>query len=326
MSVPTISQPLAEEAGAEGAGIQQAGVQEAGVEQASQPAMEKLHRRGKDGVLAMVALTIVVLAVGAVFAWRFVGGRLLVMETPSMCPAVCVGSLVADQPLRGALHPGELISFHPPGSAAIYTHRISAIFTNGMIQTRGIANATHDPWLITRADIVGRVVWTVWGLGWALKALPMLAVGVLAWVLVRGRMSRASRRAWDRLWMTALAVIPLWALSPLVRGQLVGVTVKPGTKDLGLARVVNTGLLSAAFHPVSGGRTVALGSAHIGMLSGPLSKHGAFYVHEALILRPWGWALLITIIISPLLAYFVHIWRDDEGLAPSSSSLEAVAA
>ena len=38
------------------------------------------------------------------------------MATPSMCPAVCVGSLVADQPLNGPLHTGELITFHPPGS------------------------------------------------------------------------------------------------------------------------------------------------------------------------------------------------------------------
>jgi hypothetical protein len=308
MSIATVSRPLAEDAGAQ---------------LATRPVTEKPRRQRKDGVLAMIALVIVILAVGAAFAWRFTGGRLLIMETPSMCPAVCVGSLVADQPLRGALHPGELISFHPPGSTQIYTHKISALFANGMIQTRGIANPTHDPWLITRADIVGRVVWTAWGLGWALKALPMLAVGVLAWVLVRGRVSAASRRAWDRLWMTALAVLPLWALSPLVRGQLIEVTVQPGTKHLGQARVVNTGLLSAAFHPVNGGRAVGLGSAHVGLLSGPLSKQGAFYVHETLVLRPWGWALLIAIIVSPLLAYFIHIWRNDEAPAAATSCLEA---
>ena len=113
--------------------------------------------------------------------------------------------------------------------------------------------------------------------------------------------------------MTALAVIPLWALDPLVRGQLAEVTVKRGSPHQGQARVVNTGLLSAAFHPVSGGRSLNVASGHVGMLSGALAKHGAFYVHETLSLRPWGWALLITIIVSPLLAYFVHIWRNDEG-------------
>ena len=311
MSVATGSRPLA---------------QEASVEVGSQPAREKPRRQRKDGVLALVALFTVVLAVGAVFAWRLAGGRLFVMATPSMCPAVCVGSLVADQPLRGALHPGDLISFHPPGSTEIYTHKIAAIFTNGLIQTRGIANPAHDPWLITRADIVGRVVWTVWGLGWALKALPMLAVGVLAWVLVRGRVSAASRRSWDRLWMTALAVIPLWALNPLVRGQMAEVTVKQGATQEGQSRVFNTGLLSAAFHPANGGRSLDLASAHVGMLSGGLTKHGAFYVHETLALRPWGWALLVTIIVSPLLAYFVHIWRDDEGPTTASTSLDAIPA
>ena len=297
---------------------------------AEQPAREmptrqrRQSRQSGEGALALVALVVIVLAVGAAFAWRLSGGRLLMMTTPSMCPAVCVGSLVADQPLKGALHTGELISFHPPGSMEIYTHKVSAILRNGMIQTRGIANPTHDPWLITRSDIVGRVVWSAWGLGWALKALPMLAVGVLAWVLVRRRVAAASRRSWDRLWMTALAVIPLWALDPLVRGQLAEVAVKRGSPHQGQARVVNTGLLSAAFHPVSGGRSLNVASGHVGMLSGALTKHGAFYVHETLSLRPWGWALLITIIVSPLLAYFVHIWRNDERYEGTSASGDAV--
>lgn len=130
---------------------------------AQQPATEKPNRQSRhsrhsiksrhsgEGAFALVALVVVVLAVGAALAWRLPGGRLLVMATPSMCPAVCVGSLVADQPLNGALHTGELISFHAPGSMEIYTHKVSAILRNGMIQTRGIANPTHDPWLITRS-------------------------------------------------------------------------------------------------------------------------------------------------------------------------------
>ena len=148
------------------------------------------HRRRTEGKLSLVVSGLVVLAVVAVLGWDLFGGRLFVMETPSMCPAVCVGSLVADGPVRGPLHVGELITFHPPGTKTeTYTHEISHIFPNGMIQTRGVANPDHDPWLITRSDIVGIVDLNVWGLGWLLRVLPFLAVGVLAWVLARPRLA-----------------------------------------------------------------------------------------------------------------------------------------
>ncbi len=286
---------------------------------------EKQKQKGR-GVLALLALVVVVVAIGAAFAWRLAGGHLYVMGTPSMCPSVCVGSLIGDQPLQGPLHTGEMITFHPPGSTELYTHEVSEIFSNGMIQTRGVANPTHDPWLITRSNIVGRVVWTVWGLGWALKALPMLAVGVLAWVLARTRMAPASRRAWDRMWLTGLALIPMWVLDPLVRGMMAEVTVKRGHVHQGQARVVNTGLLSAAFRPSNGGHGVELASGHTGRLLGALTNHGVFYVRESLALPPWGWAVLVAIVMSPLLGYLLHIWRNDEACAAIAPNLENVPA
>jgi hypothetical protein len=186
-----------------------------------------------------------------------------------------------------------------------------------MIQTRGVANPAHDPWLITRSNIVGRVVWTVWGLGWALKALPLLAVGVLAWVLARARISTASRRSWDRLWLTALALVPIWVLNPLVRGLMAEVTIRRGHVHQGQARVVNTGLLSAAFRPAGTGRGIELAPGHIGNLSGGLTRHGVFFVRESLALSPWGWALLVTVVISPFAGFLVHVWRNDETAAPT---------
>ncbi len=287
------------------------------LEQYTPPTSPGAQKRRNIGWLALIALVVVAAAIVCAFAWRLAGGQLYVMGTPSMCPSVCVGSLIGDKALSGALHVGQLVTFHPPGSQELYTHEISRIFSNGMIQTRGVANPAHDPWLITRSNIVGRVVWTAWGLGWALKALPMLAIGVLAWVLARARISQASRRAWDRLWLTALAVIPIWVLGPLVRGVMAEVTVKQGHAHQGQARVVNTGLLSAAFHPAGHGRGIRLASGHVGHLSGSLTNHGLFYVRESLALPPWGWAVLVTIVISPLLGYLVHVWRNDETSSPT---------
>jgi hypothetical protein len=293
--------------------------QEQGQERPAPEAPALPRRQRNIGWLALSALVVVVTGIVAAFGWQLSGGHLYVMGTPSMCPSVCVGSLIGDRALSGPLHTGELITFHPPGSTELYTHKISAIFANGMIQTRGVANPTHDPWLITRSNIVGRVVWTVWGLGWALKALPLLAVGVLAWILARARISPASRRSWDRLWLTALALIPVWVLNPLVRGVMAEVTVSRGHVHQGQARVVNTGLLSAAFRPAGRGRGITLASAHIGHMTGGLTHHGVFFVRESLALPPWGWALLVAIVISPFLGYLVHVWRNDE--ASSSAAL-----
>ncbi len=276
------------------------------------------HRGGHaDGILSFAALGLVVLAVAAVLGWDVFGGRLLVMETPSMCPTVCVGSLVADRPLQGALHVGELITFHPPNTyTETYTHEVSRIFANGAIQTRGVGNATHDPWLITRSDIVGEVVFSIWGLGWVLKALPLLAVGVLAWVLTRPRIARRIRRAWDRGWLIVLTVLPLWTLHPLVGATVISTMSDPSHRSWIRATVVNTGILPASFHAV-GDRVVShVSPTGLVQLAGPATERDYLMLRETASLYWWGWAILALLVLSPLAGYLWHVYRDDE-VAPA---------
>ena len=182
-------------------------------------------------------------------------------------------------------------AFTLPGSMEIYTHKVSVILRNGMIQTRGIANPTHDPWLITRCGHcrAGRLV----GLGSGLGTQSVAHAGGRCPGVGAGEKAGSSGIVTivGPQRMTALAVIPLCAFDPLVRGQLAEVAVKRGSPHQGQARVVNTGLLSAGFHPVSGGRSLNVASGHVGMLSGALTRHGAFYVHETLSLRPMGLGL-----------------------------------
>jgi signal peptidase I len=237
----------------------------------------------------------------------------VVMETPSMCPTVCVGSLVADRPLHGSVHVGEMITFHPPSSRSeTYTHRISRIFPNGMIQTKGAANPSPDPWLITRSDVVGQVVFTVWGLGWVLKALPLLAVGVLAWVVVRPGITPASRRSWDRMWMVALTVVPLGMLRPLVRGGIISTSSDKAHPHWLTASLRNTGLLAAKFRATGGPAAPPVRSAGLGQVSGPAGRGGYLMVHQALSLTWWGWAIMALIVASPLLGFLWHVWRGNE--------------
>jgi signal peptidase len=206
-----------------------------------------------------------------------------------------------------------MITFHPPTNRSeTYTHRISRIFPNGMIQTKGIANPTPDPWLITRSEIVGQVAFTVWGVGWALKALPLLAVGVLSWVLVRPWIAPASRRSWDRIWMVALTVVPLWVLRPLVRGGIISTSTDKGDSHWLTASVRNTGLLSAKFRATGGPSAAPVKSAGLGHLSGPAGRGGYLMVRQALSLNWWGWGIMALVVVSPLLGFGWHVWRGNE--------------
>jgi len=270
------------------------------------------HRR-TDGFTHLVALGAVVLAVTAMLGWDLSGGRLLVMATPSMCPAVCVGSLVADRPLQGPVHVGEVVTFHPPDTQSeTYTHEISHVFANGMIQTRGVGNPEHDPWLITRSDIVGEKVFSVWGLGWVLKALPLLAVGVLAWVLARPWIAPRARRAWDRGWMTVLTVLPLWVLRPMVMATVLSTAPDAAHRHWLRATVVNTGLLPVSFHAAGGHAASYVRPTGLGHPAGPATEHGSLVLSETASFHWWGWAIVALVVVSPLAGYLWHAWRDDE--------------
>jgi hypothetical protein len=267
-----------------------------------------------------MVLGAVVLAVAAVLGWSLSGGQLLVMGSPSMCPSVCVGSLVADRPLQGAVHVGELITFHPPSTRTeTYTHEVFRIFANGTIQTRGVGNLAPDPWLIRRSDIVGRVVFSVWELGWLLKALPLLAVGALFWVTVRPWIGERMRRSWDRGWMTVLAVLPLWLLHPLLSATVIASTVDVAHHGHWMSdTIVNTGILPASFH-AAGGQVVNVSSTGVGQVGGPL-KNGYLTLHDTVSLPWWGWTVLALAVVSPFAGYLWHAWRNDEVALPTESS------
>jgi len=230
-----------------------------------------------------------------------------------------MGSLIADEPLRGAVHVGEVITFHPPGdSHQTYTHEIARILGNGMMETRGVGNPGNDPWLITRSDIVGKVVFAVWGLGWLLKALPFLAIGVLIWVVAGQWIGRHARRSWDRCWITVLIVLPLWAWHPLVRATVLSTTGDPSNQRWARSTVVNSGVLPASFGS-QGGETIShVPSAHSAKIAGPLDDHGALRLHEAVSLHWWGWIIVGFLVLSPLTGYLWHWWCGDEALPVSS--------
>jgi len=276
----------------------------------------------KHGALSLIALTAVLLAVGAVAAWDLTGGKLLVMETASMCPKVCVGAMLAERPVRGPLHVGELITFHPPSTLKeTYTHEIWRIFPNGMVQTKGVANPNHDPWLITRSDIVGKAAFTVWGLGWVLKVLPFLAIGVALWVSARRWIAEKRRWEWDRTWMTALWVLPMWSVRPLVQVAVTGLAPDPAHVHWSIETVVNTGILPVAFSARGGQSPARVGATGVASVAGPPSRYGAPLLHEAVSLPWWGWAVLGIVVLSPMAGYLWHLGDGESGGRRSARSL-----
>jgi hypothetical protein len=265
---------------------------------------------GRVGACAVVLVALFAIAVAA---WDISGGSLLTMDTPSMCPSICVGALVADQPAHGPVHVGELISFHPlPNSDEIYTHVVVKIFPGGAIQTRGLANAKPDPWLITQKQVTGRVIFSVWELGWVFKIAPFLVVGIALWALSWLFISRRSRRALTRLWLAALVVIPLWMLRPLVRGEMVSSNRYGAHHGWLQEKLLNTGIMPVSFRAVGGQTASHVASTAARLVAGPTNHYGLLTIYESVSLYWWGWLIVVLVCLSPLLAYLWHVVRDDE--------------
>jgi hypothetical protein len=47
-------------------------------------------------------------------------------------------------------------------------------------------------------------------------------------------------------------------------------------------------------------------------IAGPVNHHNMLLTYEAVSLYWWGWAIVVLICVSPLLAYLWHVWRNNE--------------
>lgn len=232
--------------------------------------------------------------------WRLTGGHWEIVATPSMGRTAPVGSLVFTRPADIAdVRVGEVISFHPPGlRVETVTHRVVRIDDDGALHTRGDINAADDA-LPVRNDLVGRVVSIWWGLGWLLKALPLLIVGglVLWWV--------------TKLWLAAQWRGPLRVFGFSVLISVTGILLKPfvgmvllstAADDAGThATVVSTGLLPVRISAATGG-SVDLVDGQVGVVTtrlpnGVSGTNLGAAVHLSLL----GWSILILIWLVPLL-------------------------
>ena len=276
------------------------------------------------GALTAFLCAAVTVSALAVFGWYLSGGRLMAMTTPSMCPTVCVGSLVAVQPLHGTVHPGELVAFRPPGQNATFTHRVVKVEDNGWFTTKGDAEASPDPWVVAPSDVVGRVSFTVAGLGWWLRALPMVAAGTILLLVARRAYRLRNRRAFERTFGVLIVAVPLLILRPLIRGDLVENVADPHRRGWFKGLFVNTGLLPAHLSVLGGPTVPALPPSKLTWLYGPKTSSSVFGVRQWVALPTWGWVVVGLLVLSPVIGF--TIYRATRPLEPESTGVRVAEA
>lgn len=249
----------------------------------------------RRAVVAIGVTLLVVLGIGA--AWA-AGLRVFVVESPSMGAAAPVGSLVVgrsgDDPVVG-----DLVTFHAPGAGATpYTHRIVAVSSTGF-RTRGDINGAADPWTVAPSQVIARAQAVVPGVGWLLKAAPVLLVALviaqLAGLFVRGPARRWSLR-------TAALAVGVAFISWTMRPFSGFVLLSSAAADEGMrATVVSTALLPIRVSAVGGGHA-DLVSGQVGHLLMPRGANGHVTMSAQLDLDPLGWVLIALVCLLPVIA------------------------
>jgi signal peptidase len=108
----------------------------------------------KRRLIGLFAAGFLILAAFAVVATHALPYRVYVVHTGSMSPTIPSTSAVVVR--VGEYHVGQVVSFETPDG--VVTHRLKAIRSDGVITTKGDANATADPYELTTKAIVGQVV------------------------------------------------------------------------------------------------------------------------------------------------------------------------
>lgn len=138
----------------------------------------------------VMALALVLVVGGAAYAWHE-GYRLYIVHTGSMEPTLMPGDAVLDRPAPAAVQPGQIITFRYAGPDSVVTHRVAS-FADGVVHTKGDANATVDPWTLPMSSVVGEPARILPGAGYVLyylkqpTGLASIFIAVVSLVLLWG--------------------------------------------------------------------------------------------------------------------------------------------
>jgi hypothetical protein len=259
-------------------------------------------------------------------AWRVDGGRWERVETPSMGEVAPVGSLLwvkAADP--DALHVGDFISFHPPGSSdgVTYSHLIHEMHEDGTFTTKGVIPGP-DPWQLTPDDVVGTVRMNWWGVGWIVAAGPLLIIGFLVVAFLRSLARRRWRLPITLVGSSLVVSVAIVLYQPFINAQqLAFAPVAGGGAN---ATYVGTGLLPirlTAHH----GASVVLSDGEVGTVHvSKVDRDGKLRVGLRPAIPFWWWVALVLACFLPalysLVIGFPPLPPDADGRRRRSATME----
>ena len=283
--------------------------------QAATPTSANVRNRFSAATIAGFSLLTLVLIVGAIAAGLYSHGhRWFIVATPSMGTTAPVGTFILTTPADTSdLAVGDIISFRPPTTPdEVYTHRIETIDADGTVHTRGDINGASDPWALTDADLVGKATTVAPYLGWIFRAIPYLAIGLLALFTVTGRILTGPRLASARIVGTSVIIsVTSFVLRPWTNMVMLTNTVEDGQAT---TTVVSTGVLPIRVE-AKDGTTADLLPGELGIVSTPTDGHiGRYEVLSTVNLPWWGWVIFAVICLLPL------IWCITVGLPAATDS------
>lgn len=262
---------------------------------------QQTTRPARRGTLAIWFGSALMLAVvAAVLLFQLSGHRYFIVQTPSMGQTAPVGTLVLDTPTTVTkLTVGDVISFHPPTSPKqVYTHRIAAISDAGGITTRGDINGVDDPWVVSQANLIGKVTTILPHVGWIIRAIPLLLVGfAFVWFATRLLRSPTRRAALRISGLSFVVAATVAILHPFVKVVLLtAVADRKGAN----ATIVSTGMLPVRVQAVDGSH-VDLVSGQVGHITANAAVHANYQIGTTLNLPIWGWLIFFAVCSLPLL-------------------------
>ena len=245
--------------------------------------------------------TLIAVAVLGSVGWRLAGGSMYTIATPSMCPDLCVGTLVFDRAAIGPVRVGQVVTFRPPGTSVVYTHRVVKVFSDGSFKTAGDALKRVDPWTVPRSNVIGHVVANVRGLGWLWRSLPWMAGALACIVIARRAVPDRFRRQADLLSIIMLIVVPVLVMRPLLRASVISWHVIKGGSVV--MTLVNDGLLPARFHVTVGPTVSHIAPGHVITLVGRPQASGLVAVGQTASFYWWEWAVAAFVVLLPMLGF-----------------------